>query len=49
MNFLTLTFQDGRPVGGKRLAATSEEENLEEAEADELERPEAKKRKNSES
>ena len=48
MNFLTLNFQDGRSVSGKRLAATSEEENLEEAEA-ELERPEAKKRKNSES
>ena len=45
-------FQDGRSVGGKRLATSErEEENLaeEEEEEERLERPEAKKRKNSES
>ena len=42
-------FQDGRAVGGKRLATSErEEEDLTEAE-ERLERPEAKKRKNSES
>ena len=45
-------FQDGRSVGGKRLATSErEEENLaeEDEEEERLERPEAKKRKNSES
>jgi len=42
--------EDGRAVGGKRLATSErEEENLTEAEEERLERPEAKKRKNSES
>ena len=49
---LRFCFQDGRAVGGKRLATSErEEENLaeEEEEEERLERPEAKKRKNSES
>jgi len=42
--------EDGRAVGGKRLATSDrEEESLTEAEEERLERPEAKKRKNSES
>ena len=49
---LRFCFQDGRAVGGKRLATSErEEENLaeEDEEEERLERPEAKKRKNSES
>ena len=49
---LRFCFQDGRAVGGKRLATSEREgENLaeEEEEEERLERPEAKKRKNSES